>query len=355
MLLQMLVWVDIENEPQVQYLLPLVDACRRQGAEILVTARDYGATFQLLADREIDFEPVGTAYGSSKLAKVNGLLKRSRALSSVLGRGQTPQCLVCASRAGAVVARRLGIPSFVISDYEYANLTLFRWSGSTIVHPEVIDSAIYRRAGFPSGRLLPFKGLKEDITFAGIDLDEVSPAHLGEKTDQLISVLVRPPAEESHYYSQRSRELYLEALAFLARDPRVAAVLVPRYARQATDIEALHFANPPVIIDRPVPFVALLKAVDLVLCSGGTMLREAAYLGVPAYSIFASRVGAVDRYLASIGRVGLLSSAADLELVQIESSPGLNPLAGNPGLVDELASTFMALRAAGRATARPSR
>ena len=52
---------------------------------------------------------------------------------------------------------------------------------------------------------------------------------------------------------------------------------------------------------KAVPFVPLLKAVDLVICSGGTMLREAAYLGVPAYSIFKSRIGGVDRYLASIG------------------------------------------------------
>ena len=66
--------------------------------------------------------------------------------------------------------------------------------------------------------------------------------------------------------------LYLKTLEHLSRERRALVVLVPRYARQAADLEAFAFANPPVVLDRPVPFVSLLKAVDLVLCSGGTML-----------------------------------------------------------------------------------
>ena len=55
-----------------------------------------------------------------------------------------------------------------------------------------------------------------------------------------------------------------------------------------------------------MPFVALLKSVDAVVCAGGTMLREAAYLGIPAYSIFQSRMGGVDLRLEQLGRAVLL-------------------------------------------------
>ena len=75
-------WVDIENEPQVQYLLPLVDACRRRGADTIVTARDYGATFQLLQSRNVPFHPIGSSYGGSKAAKLRGLVARTIMLSS---------------------------------------------------------------------------------------------------------------------------------------------------------------------------------------------------------------------------------------------------------------------------------
>jgi uncharacterized protein len=332
----MLVWADIENEPQVQYLLPVLDACRDLGTDVVVTARDYGAAIPLLESRGVAYHTIGSSYGAGKYAKVWGLAARSTALVRLLRREGVPDRLVCASRAAVLAARSLGIPSFMISDYEHANLTAFRWAGSTVLYPSVIGVENYRRAGFRPERLVPFAGLKEDITFAGIDLDRVEAADLADG-DGLVRVLVRPPAEQSHYYVHRSREIYLEALGHIASFDSALVVMAPRYERQADDLEAFRWRNEPVILRRPVPFASLLKAVDLVLCSGGTMLREAAYLGVPGYSIFGSQIGAVDRYLETIGRIAIISSRDELGRVRVEKSPGLSPLALNPTLVEELA------------------
>jgi predicted glycosyltransferase len=51
---------------------------------------------------------------------------------------------------------------------------------------------------------------------------------------------------------------------------------------------------------------------DLVISGGGTMNREAAAMGVPVYSIFRGKIGAVDRYLADTGRLILLESVEDV-------------------------------------------
>jgi uncharacterized protein len=338
-----LVWVDIENEPQVQYLVPLLDACRARGANTVVTARDYGGTFQLLADRGTSFEPIGSAYGGSKVAKIRGLAVRTTKLTSFLRRGpKLPDILVSASRAASVAARRLGVGSFVISDYEHANLTVFRLTRSTILFPEVIDSSAYRRSGFTDDRLIAFKGLKEDLTFAGVALDDVEEASLdGSRNDGLVRVLVRPPAEKSHYYTPRSRALYLAALRHVAASEHAVVVLAPRYERQRGDLDELNPVNPPIVLTRHVPFLSLLRAVDLVLCSGGTMLREAAYLGIPAYSLLASDLGGVDRYLEAIGRATLISSPDDVSKIALGRLDGWSPLAGNPDLVDELADLLL--------------
>src|SRR5204863_6288267 len=48
----MLVWTDIENQPQVQYLLPVIEACRRRGARTVISARDDGGTLTLLENRD---------------------------------------------------------------------------------------------------------------------------------------------------------------------------------------------------------------------------------------------------------------------------------------------------------------
>jgi predicted glycosyltransferase len=51
---------------------------------------------------------------------------------------------------------------------------------------------------------------------------------------------------------------------------------------------------------------------DLVISGGGTMNREAAALGVPVYSIFRGKIGAVDHYLADNGRLVLLETVEDI-------------------------------------------
>jgi predicted glycosyltransferase len=43
-----------------------------------------------------------------------------------------------------------------------------------------------------------------------------------------------------------------------------------------------------------------------------TMNREAAAMGVPVYSIFRGKIGAVDRYLAEQGRLTLLATSEDV-------------------------------------------
>ena len=57
-----------------------------------------------------------------------------------------------------------------------------------------------------------------------------------------------------------------------------------------------------------------MAAADLVVSAGGTMNREAAALGVPAYTPFAARLGAVDRTLISDGRLRRLEAPGDVVL-----------------------------------------
>ena len=66
------------------------------------------------------------------------------------------------------------------------------------------------------------------------------------------------------------------------------------------------------IPDHVVDGLNLIWYSDLVISGGGTMNREAAALGVPVYSIFRGKIGAVDRYLSENGRLTLIESVDDL-------------------------------------------
>src|SRR5215203_1251880 len=172
----MRVWIDIDNPPQVRYLLPFVRRFEEAGHDVVLTARAYGDTFAILRSEGASFEPVGSSFGKGMARKLYGLAKRTRQLIAVLERQSArPDLVVTGSRSATLAARKLGISSFVIIDYEYVNLFAYRLSGSHIVHPSVIDSGLLGSQGIPRNRLMPFDGLKEDIAFADVDLFAIKP------------------------------------------------------------------------------------------------------------------------------------------------------------------------------------
>lgn len=337
------VWIDVENPPQVQYLIPFRNAFEAAGAEVIVTARDYGVALQLLRERDVDFHAVGTSAGASKWRKSWAALRRSGALVDLLRRQGKPDVLLSASRSAVLAARRLRIPSFVLTDYEHADARFHRLAGSYFLHPDVIDPDVFASYGVRRSLLIPFAGIKEDLSFAGIDLEAVSGHRFPEINDErLVKVLFRPPAEVSHYYRPESKGLALAVLDHLRHQGTAIVIFSGRYSWQERYLEHGQWRNSPIVLRRPLPFVELLKGVDVVVSSGGTMLREAAYLGVPAYSIFKSTTGAVDRYLQSIGRLTILDSAADLRRLRLVKAPGIRPLRSNPNLMEELVEEILA-------------
>jgi predicted glycosyltransferase len=336
----MRIWIDIDNPPQVQYLLPFRAVFESAGIDTVITARDYGSTLALLERAGVEAHVFGTRLGRSKVRKVVGLMGRTRDFLHYFATEGRCDALLAASRPAAVAAWRLGIPSFTIVDYEYANLTVTRLTRSTVLHPDAIDPEVLRRRGLRPDQLRSFHGIKEDITFAGVDVDACEPLDLGSVPGSLVRVLFRPPSETSHYYRRESTAMALAALRHLAEAGAVA-VFVPREQSQCAYLEGLAWAHEPIVLDRAVPFVSLLKSVDAAVCSGGTMLREAAYLGIPAYSIFQSRIGGVDLRLEELGRVTIVRKPDDLGKIEVRKRAPLELLESNPNLLPELVDVIV--------------
>ncbi len=348
------VWVDIENPPQVQYLVPLVTGLRRDSHDVVVTARDYGATYQLLRDHGSEFIPVGSHFGAARIAKVAGSLRRVRELRQLLGGSRRPDLVVSASRSASLTARSFGIPSFALCDYEHVNLSVFRFARSHIVHPSVISVDSFRARGVRPELLVPYEGIKEAITFADVDLGAIPPHRFPELEGiRALKVLVRPAAEESHYHRSSSSEVAKSVLAWLAARSDVVVIYSPRYPWQASALGEFSWRHPPVVLRNAVPFVQLYKAVDVVISGGGTMIREAAYLGIPAVSTFQGSPGDVDRYLASTGRLTSVTDHTDLDRLDLAALERREPLDSNVRARDDVLDAV--LRIASRGHVRRTR
>ncbi len=330
------VWIDIDNPPQVQYLLPFKRAFENTGHTVVVTARDYGITLELLHQRGVEHRAVGHEAGTGRLRKATAAVRRAQALTKTFGRGARPDLVITASRAAALAGRRLGKPVFTFIDYEFVNLTVPRRTGSYLVFPEAIGHEFFESVGFRRDRLISFPGLKEALSFAEIDLASVTPHDFGAAATGRPLLLFRPPAERAHYFDAESAELSSGLLERLSARDDVQLVVTPRYAHQAAALERLEWQNQPIVLEEPVPFAPLLLGVDAVMSSGGTMLREAAYLGIPAFSTFRSAIGAVDRHLAETQRVRLITQPQDLDQIAFAPRGGLATDGDGAALLDRL-------------------
>ena len=329
------IWIDIDNPPQVQYLVPVAEELTRRGFRVVITARDNSITHQLLQDRGTSFLPVGRTFGKQKWRKISGVIGRALHLVAAV-RGTSPRLLLCASRSGALAARLLGIPGFIICDYEHAELNSYTKLGTYVAFPDAIDPGIFRSRGFAADRLLPFPGLKENLTFHGRDVaaDEtfrppgLDPAHA--------VVSFRPPAAETHYYSPKSKAVYEALLDHLAARTDIHLVFLPRYPWQAEELDRRDWQCPVLVPGKPIPPVPLLKGSDLVISSGGTMLREAAFLGVPSYSIFQSAIGEVDKELAARGQLVLVGGPEEFDRFRFEKKTSAGTTRGAADTMERL-------------------
>jgi len=162
--------------------------------------------------------------------------------------------------------------------------------------------------------------MKEDVYISNLKPDSSLRTQLG--LDQTgIVVTVRPPATEAHYHNPEAEILLESVLNLLTQRPDVRVVLVPRNEHQAQELRMqwrTWIADHKIVIpEHVVNGLNLIWSSDLVISGGGTMNREAAALGVPVYSIFRGKIGAVDRYLAEKGRLTLIESLEDIRKIVI--------------------------------------
>jgi predicted glycosyltransferase len=303
----MKIWIDLENSPHVPFFRPILKLLEAQGHRILLTGRDAYQVRELVAFHNLPCQIIGRHYGKNKIAKVGGILFRCCQMLPLVLDERPDLSVSHGSRTSVLLSRALGIPSVGIFDYEFT-------SSSSLMSPnwKIVPSALTADdLKGPAERLLQYPGIKEDVYVPFFEPDSSMNRELGFQPDDLI-VTIRPPATEAHYHNQESEPILDEVMRLVGADARTRTVLVPRNARQAEYCRQRWpelFASGKVMIPaKVVDGLNLIWQSDLVISGGGTMNREAAALGVPVYSIFRGKTGAVDRELVRENRLIMIEN-----------------------------------------------
>ena len=317
----MRVWIDISNSPQVSFFRPLIALLRARGHEVDVTTREYAQTVELLELYEIAHEVVGPGHGGAGVVgKGRATAGRLHALRGFAKSRNFDLALSHASHELPLVARSLGILSSYAFDYEFARVQhgLGSRAARRVIVPDAIPQERLDALGARRSKVRRYPGLKEEYSLAGFEPDRAVLAQLGLDSEQVL-VVVRTPPDVSLYH-RHGNPLFVDVLERLGRDEDVRAVVLPRTTGQRDDILARRLPS-LVVSDRAIDGLSLVALCDLVVSAGGTMNREAAALGVPVYTTFAGRLGAVDEGLVHQERLRLLTAADGLDLVKRASTP----------------------------------
>ena len=304
------IWIDLENTPHVPFFLPIIELLKKQGYEVLLTARDSYQVCEMVQFHHLACKVVGSHWGKHRFFKAVGTCWRAIRLLPLIAKEKPDLAVAHGSRTQTVCCALLGVPSVSIFDYEFAASTGFLRAKWAFVPELIPDSRLHRKKG-----VMKYPGLKEDVYASRLRPDSSLKKELGLDEAGVV-VTVRPPATEAHYHNPEAEVLLDATLNLLIGRPDVRIVLLPRNKKQENVLRKVWgklIADGKIVIPKTVvDGLNLIWFSDLVISGGGTMNREAAALGVPVYSIFRGRIGAVDRYLADTGRLILLESVEDV-------------------------------------------
>jgi predicted glycosyltransferase len=306
----MRVWVDLTNSPHVLVMRPVIAALEADGAEVLVTARDFAQTLELCERFGIAHEPIGRHRGGRLGAKAVGLASRSVELTRWARGRRLHLALGHGSNDVTVAATVLRIPCATAFDYEWARVqhTVNCRLAQAVVVPDAIPPARLAPYGATAAKLGRYPGIKEEYYLADFEPDPAVLHELGLDRSRPIAVVRTPPAVSLYH---RFESPLFAALLERLRGEQV--VVLPRTPQQRAELAQVGgFVMP----ERAIDAQSLIAFADLVISAGGTMNREAAALGTPVWTTFQGRLGAVDERLIAEGRLRMLESAEDVVIAK---------------------------------------
>ena len=290
---------------------PVIDALRRRGDEVQVTARDFAQTLGLLERFQIDHTAIGHHRGghvAAKGARARVALGRARALGERaphrprarprlqrrLGRRQA-----AADPVGDRVRLRVGARSSTRST---------AGSRARVVVPDVIPPERLAPYGATPEKLRPLRGAQGGVLPGGL---RARPGGAATSSASTASAAARRRAHAA-------RRLALPPLRGAGVHPGAATackgeqvVVLPRTDEQRAELAR---EGGFIVPEQAIDAQSLIAFADLVISAGGTMNREAVALGTPVWTTFEGRLGAVDERLIADGRLRRLTRADDVVL-----------------------------------------
>jgi len=311
----MKVWIDLDNSPHVLFFKPIVQRLEREQIETLITVRSFSQTEELAAQHGLRYSVVGMHRNPLHFAtRVAATLHRAGQLAQFVRSHEPDVAVSHGSRALVLAAWSLGIPSMTLYDYEFVSAWIFNKLSKRILAPAIIAQEHLKEQGLDPHKFRPYPGLKEEAYIYDFQPDPQVLQELDLDPGRVV-ITVRPQANWAHYHDPKSELLFRSLIERLRKERDVQVIIVPRTRAQGAElITQYQLTGAPFrVLEQAVDGLSLMWFSDAVFSGGGTMVREAALLGLNVYSTFAGKLGAADRQLALEGKLHLIRDPLEFD------------------------------------------
>ena len=248
---------------------------------VLCTSRDYQQVTQLAKIRGLKLIIIGKHGGSRRDDKLNASLHRAKSLSLRIKKFSPDITVSCCSPEAARVSYGLDIPHICFSDSPHATavMRLVIPLVQKLLIPWIITKKEFTKFGMNS---------KDIISYRSIDAAVIAKRKIsknnktGSKKNGRKTILVRVE-EEYASYSTKKRPAIPIIKEILENFPNEEIMVMGRYASQVRHLQQV-FGKKIRVLSKVIDSKILLKKIDVLIGSGGTMTAESALLGIPTIS-----------------------------------------------------------------------
>ncbi|MFX1277362.1 MAG: DUF354 domain-containing protein [Promethearchaeota archaeon] len=292
------IWIDVEQPKTGIMFNPLFKMFQQEGAELLITARDYDSTYKILEDNGVNHIKVGKHGGASRVGKLETYIDRLKELLPHVKKFSPDHFVTFSSIEGTRIAYGLALPSIGIND-EPRNIPvcklLFPFLDK-IITPKCIPIDLYIKYHADREKIIRYDGLDEIAWISEFKPDST----------MLNNYLNKFELEKGKYILMRSEpSLACYLIDKLKPEETLISKILPQIYRKYPNYKYLllvrtslqeeflkrelreYISEGNILITRYLPnIVDLCFYGALVISGGGTIVRESSLLNVPSIEYF---------------------------------------------------------------------
>ncbi|TFG29895.1 MAG: DUF354 domain-containing protein [Promethearchaeota archaeon] len=303
------IWIDIEEPKTAIMFNSLFKMFQKAEANMLITARDYDSTFQILDDLRVNYVKVGRHGGEKLEEKLFTYINRLKDLFPYVKRFSPHYFVTFSSVEGTRIAYGLKIPSIGFNDEprnEPVCKLIFPYLNN-IITPQCIPLEWYEKLYADKNKIIRYNGIDEVAWLSEFSPNPQILERFNIQKGRYI-IMRSEPSFASYFIDKLRPEETLISRIFppiYKKFPNYKFFLLVRTDKQEQFLKKKikpFSKEKNIVITRYLPhLVDLCFYSALIISGGGTIVRESSLLNVPSIEYFPGETAPQENFLMKNG------------------------------------------------------